>query len=152
MKFLFSLFIALVFTLSVSAQSNLEKLSWLEGGWATEKWGGTVEEYWSAPKGNSIIGMFRFVVKGEVQFTEHFMITEEQGTVVLKLKHFHGDFTGWEEKDEYVEFPLIKVEEQAAYFEGISYERVDESTLKVVLDMEENDTIETEEFIFEKIE
>lgn len=96
--------------------------------------------------------MFRFVVKGEVQFTEHFMISKKNDNTVLKLKHFHGDFTGWEEKDEYVEFPLIKIDDRTAFFEGISYELVDKSTLKVLLEMEENGDISTEEFIFEKIE
>ncbi len=137
--------------LTINSQSRIDKLSWLEGNWSAEKWGGTVEEYWSAPNGNTIIGMFRMIADGEIKFSEHFSIIENSDNITLKLKHFNADFTSWEKKDEYVEFPLIETGENYASFEGIKYELLDSGKLKATLEIENEGKIETEIFIFEKM-
>jgi len=139
-----------VLFLSINAQSKVEQLGWLEGYWTAEKWGGTVDEYWSSPAGNSIIGMFRFVNDGEVQFTEHWMISEYDGKLSLRLRHFNPDFTGWEEKDEFVEFPLIEMGEYFIQFEGLIYELTGKNEMTVTLDMKQGDKIVQEIFSYKK--
>lgn len=136
--------------LSLNAQSKLEKLGWLEGSWTTEKWGGTVEEYWSAPAGNSVIGMFRLFNAEGVQFTEHWIISEFEGKLSLRLRHFNPDFTSWEEKDEFVEFPFVEMGEHFIQFVGLRYELIDEDEITVTLDMKRGDKIEQEIFNLKK--
>lgn len=147
-QYIFTIFILL---LSLNAQSKIDQLSWLQGNWTAEKWGGTAEEYWSASKGNTIIGMFRLVVDNEVQFTEHFILCEEEGYPVLKLRHFNADFTGWEEKSEYVTFPFVEMGENYLQLDGIRYELLDSDQLKVKLKMMNKDVENTEEFLFNRM-
>lgn len=150
MKTLIKIIFFLILTQILASQNLIEKLNFLQGNWISEKWGGTIEEYWSAPNGNTIIGMFRFIKDGELQFTEHFLVIEEGDKLTLKLRHFNPDFTGWEDQNTFVEFPSVKIDEKLAKFEGISYELIEASKLKILLEMEENGKIEHEEFIFEK--
>jgi len=143
-----SLFIVLF--LSINAQTKVEKLSWLEGYWTTEKWGGTIDEYWSAPGGNSIIGMFRLYNDEGIQFTEHCIIPEYDGKLFLKLRHFNPDFTGWEEKDQFVEFPFVEMGEYFIQFDGLRYELSNKNEMTVTLDIKRGDKIEQEIFNLRK--
>ena len=43
-----------------------------------------------------------------------------------------------EEKDEYVEFPLVAIEDRAAYFDGLSYRLEDDGQLTVGVRISEN--------------
>lgn len=133
------------------AQSTLDKLSFLEGSWSAEKWDGTVEIYWSKPEAGNIIGMFRFYIDDELQFTEHILIVEEEEKIVLKLRHFHPDFISWEEKNEYLTFKLLDIKENFVQFKGLSYELTDQQTLNVKLQMNQSGETKTEEFVFKKM-
>ena len=137
--------------LFLSAQSKLDSLSWLEGAWTGEKWGGTVEEYWGPPTGDVIIGMFILINNGKVQFTEHWMIGEFDGKLALRLRHFNPDFTAWEEKDEYLEFEFVEMGENYIQFKGLRYEITDSGILRVSLKMKQKEEIVTEIFDFKKM-
>jgi hypothetical protein len=56
-------------------------------------------------------------------FYEILCISEDGGSLVLKLKHFNADLTGWEERDETVDFPLVKLGVDEAYFDGMTFHR-----------------------------
>jgi hypothetical protein len=58
--------------------------------------------------------------EGGIRFSEILYLMEEEGTLVLRLKHFNADLTGWEEKDGMLTFRLIAVEECAAYFDALT--------------------------------
>ncbi|MEW5843538.1 MAG: DUF6265 family protein [Bacteroidota bacterium] len=117
-----------------SGESNLiNKLSWLEGTWQGNAFDGFGEEIWSAPKGNNIIGMFRHLKDGEIVFTEINYIVEENDMLILKLKHFDKNLVGWEEKEKFIDFPQIKVEDKAVYFEGMSYKLMDAGRLRATV-------------------
>ncbi|MDZ7764596.1 MAG: DUF6265 family protein [Melioribacteraceae bacterium] len=150
MKSLFHAFLFLFLNHVLLSQNLIEKLNFLQGNWTSEKWGGIIEEYWSAPNGNTLIGMFRFIKDGELQFSEHFMVTEQNNTLTLKLRHFNPDFTGWEDQYSYVEFPLVNIEENFVEFDGISYQLTNENRLIILLEMGDAEKIETEEFILKK--
>ncbi len=151
MKKFINVLLFVILALSVFSQTKIDKLSWIEGNWTTEKWGGTVEEYWSAPSGNSIIGMFRFIVDGKLRFSEHFTITEVDGNLTLRLRHFDANFISWEEKDEYLEFRFVDMGDSSITFNGIRYELLDSGELKVNLELKRDDKTEIEEFIFSKM-
>ena len=79
--------------------------------------------------------VFRLVVENKVVFYEIEAITEENNTIILRLKHFGSDLKGWEEKDETVDFRLVKVTEDKVFFEGFTFERIskDEINMYVVI-------------------
>jgi hypothetical protein len=106
------------------APATLESISWLAGHWQGEALGGKTEEIWSPAEGGSMMGMFRLLVGEKVQFYELMSITEEDSSLVLRIKHFNHDLTGWEEKDEREEFHLVRVTPQKLFFDGITFEKV----------------------------
>ena len=125
-------------TISLEGESpaaSIQDVAWIAGHWQGEAFGGTVEEIWAEPMGGAMMGSFRQVSNGEVGFYEMCIIREINETLILQIKHFHGDLKGWEEKDETVDFPLVKIEEGKAYFDDFTFEKVsdDELTLYVVI-------------------
>src|SRR5688572_28160336 len=106
-----------------SPPATVNVMAWLAGSWEGEGLGGVSEEIWSEPRGGVMMGMFRSLKQDQPVFYEFLMFVEEKGTVVLKLKHFNPDFSGWEEKGAFVTFRLAKVEERAVHFDGLSFIR-----------------------------
>jgi len=103
--------------------AKVSDFAWLEGHWQAEALGGTVDEIWSPPAAGTMVGMFRLIKDGAAGFYEIFTLTKEGDTVLLRLKHFHADLKGWEEKDDTVDFPLVAIEDGSAFFDGLTYER-----------------------------
>jgi len=104
-----------------SPPATLADMKWLAGHWVGEALGGVSEEIWSPPKAGSMMGMYRLVKDGKPVFYELLTIVEEQGSLVLRLKHFHSDLKGWEDKDRTVEFALVAVRDGVVQFEGMSF-------------------------------
>jgi hypothetical protein len=102
--------------------ATLAQVDWLVGQWAGTGIGGAPAfESWLPPAGGTMVGTFvQQDEDGEVRFTEHFHLMEEEGSLVLRLKHFNADLTGWEEKGDMVTFRLVAMEPCAAYFEGLT--------------------------------
>ena len=115
--------------------AEIEDVQWLAGQWKGEALGGVVEEIWSNPAGNAMMGSFRLVINDTVRFYEFQLIQEVEGSLVVKVKHFNEDLTGWEEKDEYISFTLVKTENNRAYFEKLTYEKQDPDHLNIYLAM-----------------
>lgn len=111
--------------------ASIEELQWLAGHWQGEGLGGIAEEVWSPPLGGTMLGMFRLVRSDQIAFYEILTLRPEDGSVVLALKHFNPDLTGWEEKDEVVRFPLVRLAEGAAYFSGMTFRQLGEQRLQV---------------------
>ncbi|MEX0289411.1 MAG: DUF6265 family protein [Flavobacteriaceae bacterium] len=119
----------------VSPKASLDDVSWIEGHWKGEAFGGITEEIWSPPLGDSMMFVFKLVTDGKVQFYEIGHIQERDETLILQLKHFHGSLKGWEEKDVTVDFKLVKIEDNRIYFDNFTFEKVgpDEINLYVVI-------------------
>lgn len=78
-------------------------------------------ESWLPPTGTVMVGTFvQQTGDGGIMFTEHLYLMEEEGTLVLRLKHFNADLTGWEEKDDMLNFRLVAMEACAAYFNALT--------------------------------
>jgi hypothetical protein len=103
--------------------AEISDVAWIAGSWGGEALGGFAEEIWSSPRAGTMMGMFRMVKDGGLGFYEMLCISEEGGSLVLKLKHFNADLTGWEEKDETVDFPLVKLGVNEACFDGMTFRR-----------------------------
>ncbi len=135
------------------AKADLKQFKFLEGAWAGSGLGAKCDEMWSAPAGNCMLGTFRMVQGDQLAFTEFCMLQKDKdGRVVLKLKHFNPNFDGWEKKDKFVSFPLIKVEKNAAYFGGLTYAIQPDGSMKVWVAMKQkDDTFDEGSFHFRRL-
>lgn len=126
--------------------SHIQKISNLiEGQWQGKMGEDMVEEIWSNFNGKSIMGMFRWVKDTKARFYEFIVIDENDKEVTMKIKHFNEDMTGWEGKDDYVEYILKEISETELIFGSsdpkekgkLIYTRPNQSELLVVLEMED---------------
>lgn len=130
-------------------KGSLSQLSWLAGYWTGTGLGGDCEELWMPANDSGMHGVFRFAQKGELQFTEYMVIEEKEGSLKVRIKHYGGGVNAWEEKEKWVEFPLVKIEGQTAWFNGLTYTRKGESLI-VKLAMKSDGKSYVEEFVFRK--
>jgi len=146
-----SIFAALMLASSCAAQSRftdhtlqlddpntkpsgaIGQMAWMAGHWRGEGLGGAIDEMWSPPMGSRMMGAFQLVQADTVAFYELMAFVEEENSLALWVKHFNPDFSGWEEKHDKVVFPLVRIEPAVAYFHGLTFERVDDDSLRVFL-------------------
>ena len=105
------------------ADQALSPLAWLAGRWVGTGPGGEVEEIWSPVAGGEMLGIFRSIEDGVPVFYEFRSVRVEAGRVVLRLKHFDPDFSGWEMRGDSVDFALETWGENGARFDGIQFLR-----------------------------
>lgn len=119
-----------------SPHATLDQVAWITGHWQGEAFGGITEEIWSPPQGNSMMFVFRLLNDDKVSFYEVGHIKQVGETLLMQLKHFHGNLKGWEEKEETVDFKLVKVEENAVYFEGLTMLKINQDIMDVYVMIE----------------
>ena len=118
--------------------ATIGDMAWLAGHWRGEGLGGFVEEMWTPPRDGVMLGMFRLVRDGHPEFYELMAIVEEEQSLVLRVKHFNPDMTGWEEKDETVDFPFVARAGGIVHFAGVAFEAAgDTLTIFLALDGED---------------
>lgn len=101
-------------------KADIHDLNWMVGRWEGEGFGGIVEETWNPAIGGTMVGSFRLVKDDAPNFYEFLVIAPEGESLAYKVKHFNPDMSGWEEKDESVNFPLVRLVRDTAYFEGLT--------------------------------
>ena len=72
------------------------------------------------------------------------MIAEVGNSIEYRVKHFNPDMTGWEEKAHFIRFPLVAVEEDAWYFDGLTIRRTGPDTADHVVRIKRKDGSEGE--------
>jgi|SRR5690606_24313065 len=128
-----------------AAQATIDAMAWLAGAWSGSGLGGDNEEIWSAPRDGSMMGMYRLIRDGEPAFYELLTLTEADGSLMLRLKHFHPDLRGWEERDESVAFPLVAIRNGRFYFDGLTFEpRDDGVTIYLAIENSRSGTVREE--------
>ncbi len=136
--------------------SKLAALSWLAGEWRTKFGGDDLEEHWSAPFGDSMMGVFRWVKGGKVWMFELLSIVGDGDDIVFRLKHFDNKMVGWEEKDQSLSWKLAKSSAEELVFEKadqkqasrLIYRRSGENELHVRLEGEQDGKPSVKEFKF----
>ncbi len=126
-----------------SPPATLDQMDWLVGQWRGEGIGGAAAmESWLPPTGDTMVGTFvQTTDEGTIRFTEHLYLMEEEGTLVLRLKHFNADLTGWEEKGDMLTFRLIAIEECAAFFQALTLRCDGEEGLLAAVRMKEGEEL-----------
>ena len=109
----------LVIVLGVSAAAQgtkptLDDLSWLAGSWSGESGGILMEEHWTAPKGNSMVGMHRDVGKGRTMLFE-FLRIEQRGDQIVYLSMPNG-------RSPATPFPLKELSGNRVVFENPAHD------------------------------
>lgn len=90
------------------------------------------------------MGAFKMIQNGKSRIYEIELIVEEAQSLALRVKHFTGEFVAWEEKDKFVDFPLVKLTDDAAYFSGLTFRRDGPDRIEMYLSMS-HDGQQTEE-------
>lgn len=116
---------------AVSPPATIEDFSFVIGSWSGPALGGECYEVWSEPSGETMAGTFKMVKEGKVGFYELMIISPVGESYAILLKHFNADMTGWEEKDKVITFPLVKIENETAYFDGLTMRRTGPDSLEV---------------------
>ena len=75
-------------------EMGIDGLAWMRGEWVRQQGDDRLEEIWSAPSEDSLIGMFRWSKQGKLWMTELMHITAEGEDVFFRLKHFGRDLAG----------------------------------------------------------
>ena len=133
-----------------SPKAKLSQISWMEGHWKGEAFGGITEEIWSPALGNSMMFSFKLVIDGQVNFYELGHIRQLDETLVFELKHFTNDLKGWEEKEEVQTFKLVKIVGNRVYFEGFTFEKVTENEINIYGLIHEDDKEKEIKFNYKK--
>lgn len=122
--------------------TSLADLAWIAGRWLDTSPGSLSEEVWTAPSGDSMLGMWRFVSGGRARIFELLTITTGEGGIALRLRHFDPLLVGREDKERPVVLKLVHRAEREAAFEGpeyagrvrITYRRTEDEGLTVTLE------------------
>lgn len=133
-----------------SPQASIQDVAWIAGNWTGEIWGGRFEENWSAPSAGSMMASFKFIKDNQVSFYELITIQEQGQSLVIKLKHFSHDLKGWEAKEQSVDFPLVKIESNAVYFNGYTFKKVSDDQIHVFVVVDSDGQQQEVKFIFER--
>jgi len=136
---------------SLRPKATIESVAWLVGSWNGEAFGGAFEETWTAASSGTMVGTFKLMHNNQPTMYEFMLIIEEKGSLSVQLKHFNADFSGWEEKNEFVSFPLVKLTTNAAYFDGMTYRRDGPDRIKVYVAVENDGVVQEEELTFHRM-
>jgi hypothetical protein len=122
-----------------SGPATLADISWLIGAWAGTGLGGVSEEMWSRPASGVMMGMYRLIKDDKPIFYEALWVMEEGGTLVMRLKHFHPNLVGWEERDKTVDFKFVKKDGKRMYFSGLTFDSSGPKELSIYLALRQKD-------------
>lgn len=134
-----------------SPTATLDQVSWIQGHYIGEAFGGQTEEIWSPPSGDSMMFVFKLTVDDKTVFYEVGGIRQIDETLLMQLKHFGNDFKGWEEKDDTVDFKLVKIEKDIVYFDGMTFEKVSDTEINVYVVLSENGKEEEVKFNYKRL-
>lgn len=130
----------------------LEDIAWLAGHWRGEGLGGDCEEIWSGPAGGSLMGVFRMIDGEAVAFYEIMTVQPEGESLAMVIKHFNPDLTGWEEREDVVTFPLLRITPTEAHFDGLTLRHPSPERMDVYVVIEGRDgSIREEAFHYTRV-
>jgi len=121
--------------------ATLDDASWLVGSWTGTAFGGRFEEVWNPPSAGTMVGLFKLLGDDGVAFYELLLLSVEEGSLSLKVKHFSADFSAWEEKPDFVNFQLVKKEEDALHFGGLSFYKKGDDAIDGYIVMRNGETV-----------
>ncbi len=101
-----------------SAADKLASLAWMQGTWIKIDGKNYIEETWSEPKGDCMVGVLRWIKDGKVWMYELMAISNDKDKLVFRLRHFSREQTPWEKKDAGFVYPLKLITKDEVVFEN----------------------------------
>jgi hypothetical protein len=93
-------------------------LAWMQGTWRSAHGPHVWEETWSAPEGDGLVGVTRWVKEGHVALYELLAVEDGKEGMHLLMRHFHRGMAPWDaEKDGPMKHRAVKVGKNEAVFE-----------------------------------
>ncbi len=129
----------------------LTDVAWMVGSWYGEAFGGTFEEAWNPASAGSMVGFFKLMDDTKsVSFYELMLLVEEEGSLNLKVKHFTDAFVAWEEKEDYVTFRLVNIEDGVVHFSGLSFHRINDDEIHAYLALHDEEKLWEEKLVYHR--
>jgi hypothetical protein len=133
---------------AMKSESPLKDVAWMAGAYMQTSDRGMSEEHWSAPHGNSMMGMFRWCkADGTPSMFELLTITREgegdSAKTVLRLRHYSAKLGAKEEKDEPLTLVLESSEANKAVFAAsehagdlskVTYQRSESAGMQITVE------------------
>jgi hypothetical protein len=122
------------------ADVALTDLAFMSGHNRGEYEQGIADEHWSEPAGDSMMGMYRYIMHGKVQVYELLVIEQTGKGLVLRLWRFNPGLGTRDDKSEVVSYPLVRFTTGEAVFERpdksarITYRAVGSSVLDATIE------------------
>ena len=104
-------------------RTNLEPLRWLAGEWQGDGPTGRVEVFWLPPAAGTMAGVVRRIREGRVAGYAIAVLSEQDGSLVLRFKRFDARLTGRESQDAPPARKLIAISDSETAFEGVHLRR-----------------------------
>jgi hypothetical protein len=100
--------------------ATVDQLAFVTGAWTGTVGDRLVEQHWSAPRGGSIVAMYRSIRANRTALYELLAIEQQGDGVFLRIKHFAPGpgLVGQEAKDQSMDHALIEIGEGRAVFAG----------------------------------
>lgn len=143
---LLMLAVAMAASAAMAQTASLTNLAWMSGRWVDDSGGNFSEEIWTAPSGDSMMGMWRMVAGGKAKIFELLSIKAESDGIIMRLRHFDPRLVAREEREKPVELTLVGWKAREARFEGpavgasglvsLTYRRSSDDTLTCTLEKE----------------
>ncbi|MCB0477214.1 MAG: hypothetical protein KDC84_03570 [Crocinitomicaceae bacterium] len=102
---------------------KIDKMGWIEGSWKSSGEKITIQETWTRNGAHSMMAVASIYEQDKIILFEVCTITEEKGTLILRIRHFDNQLNAWEEKNSPKLLPLIKAEKNRIYFHGYTFEK-----------------------------
>ena len=132
--------------------AKIGDVAWMAGYWRGPGLGGVSEEIWSQPSDGRMHGIYTLSKEEGLVFWEAMTLVEEEGSLVLKVKHFTPEFVGWEEKEDNVAFPLVRLGENEAWFRGLTFRRTSDRELLIHIALSQGGERSEHEIRLERVE
>lgn len=130
--------------------ATLDDASWLVGSWTGTAFGQRFETVWNPPSAGTMVGLFKLFGDEGVSFYEILLLSVEEGTLSLKVKHFNADFSAWEDKADYHNFRLVRKEADALHFGGLSFYRRGDDAIDGYIVMRSGETVTENHLRYER--
>lgn len=109
-----------VFAAQRPEKATIADLKFIAGRWHGVDGQAKVDEQWSEPEGDNMMGMFRVVRNGAVSIYEMMCIEQTAEGVMLRLKQFKFGLETSKEKPDVINFRLSSVKPNEAVFRKVN--------------------------------
>ena len=110
----------------LSPRASVEQLSWMVGRWESiptnKSFSGGSDHAIFEPVSGKMPGLVSVLKKdGSHMLFELTLFLEIDGSITYRNRHFSPDAVAWQEPESYIDRRLVALEENAAYFDGITF-------------------------------